>query len=157
MPALRIDGLAGEPEWDTAGACSIRHSHLTADWHKLVRMQLTERTVNDVTILDLDGRLTMGDGSELLRETVKKLVSEGKTKVLINLTKVPYVDSGGLGELVHCSVSAKKKTGAVKLMGLTSRITDLLAITRLVTVFETFETELDALVSFGETPVQVKA
>jgi anti-sigma B factor antagonist len=120
-------------------------------------MQLTERTINDVTILDLDGRLTIGDGAELLRETVKKLVSEGKTKVLINLTKVPYVDSGGLGELVHCFASAKKKAGAVKLMGLASRITDLLAITRLVTVFETFETELDALVSFGEVPVPVKA
>ena len=118
-------------------------------------MQITERTINDVTILDLDGRLTIGDGAELLRDTVKKLVSQGKTKVLINLTKVPYVDSGGLGELVHCSVSAKKSQGAVKLMGLASKITDLLAITRLVTVFDTFETELDALVSYGETPVPV--
>lgn len=115
-------------------------------------MQLTQRTINDVTILDLDGRLTIGDGAELLRDTVKKLVAEGKTKVLINLTKVPYVDSGGLGELVHCSVSAKKKTGAVKLMGLASRITDLLAITRLVTVFDTFDAETAALDSFGVVP-----
>jgi anti-sigma B factor antagonist len=120
-------------------------------------MQITERTVNDVTILDLDGRLTIGDGAELLRDTIKNLVSQGKTKILINLTKVPYVDSGGLGELVHCSVSAKKAKGEVKLMGLASKITDLLAITRLVTVFDTFETELDALVSFGEMPVAVRA
>jgi anti-sigma B factor antagonist len=120
-------------------------------------MQLTERTVNNVTILDLDGRLTIDAGAELLRETIKRLLNQGTTKVLINLSKVPYVDSGGLGELVHCLVSTKKAGGDVKLMGLTSRITDLLAITRLVTVFDTFETELDALVSFGETPVAVKA
>lgn len=119
-------------------------------------MQITERTTNGVTILDLDGRLTIGDGAELLRDTVKNLVSQGKTNVLINLTKVPYVDSGGLGELVHCSVSAKKATGAVKLMGLASKITDLLTITRLVTVFDTFETEREALASFGEKPVSVR-
>ena len=126
-------------------------------WHKLGDMQMIERTVTDVTILDLDGRLTIGTDAELLRDTVKRLVAQGKTKVLINLAKVPYIDSGGLGELVHCLVSAKKAHGEVKLMGLTSRITDLLAITRLVTVFDTFETELDALVSFREMPVPVKA
>ena len=120
-------------------------------------MQLTERTINDVTILDLDGRLTNDAGAELLRDTFSNLVKQGKTKVLINLAKVPYVDSGGLGELVHCLVSTKKAQGEVKLMGLTSRITDLLAITRLVTVFDTFETELDALVSFGQKAVPVKA
>ncbi|HJU44891.1 MAG TPA: STAS domain-containing protein [Vicinamibacterales bacterium] len=120
-------------------------------------MQLTERTVNEVTILDLDGRLTNDGGAELLGDTVKRLATQGKTKFLINLAKVPYVDSGGLGELVHCLVSTKKAQGEVKLMGLTRRITDLLAITRLVTVFETFETELDAVVSFHATPVPVKA
>lgn len=120
-------------------------------------MDITERTSNDVTILDLNGRLTIGAGAELLRDTVKGLVSQGKTKVVINLSQVPYVDSGGLGELVHCMVSAKKAAGAVKLMGVTGKITDLLAITRLVTVFETFETERDALASFGETPVSVRA
>jgi anti-sigma B factor antagonist len=120
-------------------------------------MQITERTNKDVTILDLDGRLTIGDGAELLRDTIKGLVTQGKTKVLINLAKVPYVDSGGLGELVHCTVTAKKAKGEVKLMGLASRITDLLAITRLVTVFDTFETELDALLSFEPTPVPVRA
>ena len=120
-------------------------------------MQITERTSNDVTILDLDGRLTIGEGAERLRDTIKNLVSQGKTKVLINLAKVPYVDSGGLGELVHCSVSAKKSNGEVKLMGLARRITDLLAITRLVTVFDTFETEREALVSFEATAEPVRA
>lgn len=120
-------------------------------------MQLTERTNNDVTILDLDGRLTMDAGAEQLRETVKRLVSEGKTKVLINLTKVPYVDSGGLGELVHAFASARKAKGEVKLMGLTSRITDLLAITRLVTVFDSHPTELDALVAFRGAAAPITA
>jgi anti-sigma B factor antagonist len=120
-------------------------------------MDITERTVNDVTILDLNGKLTIGAGAELLRDNVKSLVSQGKNKVLINLAQVPYVDSGGLGELVHCMVSAKKAGGAVKLMGVTGKITDLLAITRLVTVFETFDTERDALSSYGETSVPVKA
>jgi anti-sigma B factor antagonist len=120
-------------------------------------MQITERTVADVTILNLEGKLTIGDGAELLRDKVKTLLSQGKTKVLINLSHVPYVDSGGLGELVHCMVSAKKAAGALKLMGVTGKITDLLAITRLVTVFETFETELDAVASFSATPVAVKA
>ena len=118
-------------------------------------MQISERTINDVTILDLEGKLTIGDGAELLREKVTSIVFQGRTKVLINLAKVPYVDSGGLGELVRCSMSAKKANGAVKLMGLNGKITDLLAITRLVTIFDTFDTELDALVSFGETPVSV--
>ena len=118
---------------------------------------MTERTVDDVTILDLDGRLTIDAGAEQLRDTIKRLATQGRAKVLINLAKVPYVDSGGLGELVHSLVSARKTQGEVKLMGLTSRITDLLAITRLVTVFDTYETERDALGSFSAAAVPVKA
>lgn len=120
-------------------------------------MEITERTINDVTILDLEGRLTIGDGAELLRDKVTSIVFQGQKKVLLNLAKVPYIDSGGLGELVRCSVSAKKAGGAVRLMGLNGKITDLLAITKLVTVFDTFETELDALVSFNEVAVPVRA
>ena len=120
-------------------------------------MLISERTINDVTILDLEGKLTIGDGAELLRDKVTSVVFQGQKKVLLNLAKVPYIDSGGLGELVRCSVSAKKANGAVRLMGLNGKITDLLAITKLVTVFETFDTELDALVSFGETAVNVRA
>ena len=120
-------------------------------------MQISERIINDVTILDLEGRITINDGAELLRDKVRSIVFQGRAKLLINLAKVPYIDSGGLGELVRCSLTAKKANGAVKLMGLNGKITDLLAITRLVTIFETFDTELDALVSFGETPVPVRA
>jgi anti-sigma B factor antagonist len=120
-------------------------------------MEMRERIVNDVMILDLEGRLTIDAGAEQLREAIKRLVSQGKSNVLINLSKVPYVDSGGLGELVHSLVSARKAKGEVKLMGLADKITDLLAITRLVTVFETFETEGDALASYGAAPASVRA
>jgi anti-sigma B factor antagonist len=111
-------------------------------------MQITERTTQDVVILDLTGRLTMGEGAELLRDRVAGVVAKGHSKVLLNLAGVPYIDSGGLGELVRCSVSARNANGAVKLMGLTTRITDLLAITKLLNVFETFETEQEAIASY---------
>jgi anti-sigma B factor antagonist len=111
-------------------------------------MQISERITQDVVILDLTGRLTMGDGAELLRDKIASVVFQGHTKVLLNLAGVPYVDSGGLGALVRCSMAAQKANGAVKLVGLTTRITDLLAITKLLNVFETFETEQEAIASY---------
>ncbi len=111
-------------------------------------MHITERTTNDITILDLDGRLTMDDGAELLRDKVKSIVFQGNTRIILNLARVPYVDSGGLGELVRCSLAAQKAQGAVKMIGLTSRITDLLTITKLLNVFDTFESEQQAIASF---------
>ena len=111
-------------------------------------MQITERIAQDVVILDLNGRLAMGAGAELLRDTVTSVVFQGDKKLLLNLAGVPYMDSGGLGELVRCSMAAQKANGAVKLVGLTTRITDLLAITKLLNVFETFETEQEALASY---------
>jgi anti-sigma B factor antagonist len=114
-------------------------------------MHINERTVNDIKILDLDGRLTMDDGAELLRDKVKSIVFQGNTKVILNLARVPYMDSGGLGELVRCSLAAQKANGAVKMIGLTSRITDLLTITKLLNVFDTFDTEQEALASFPAT------
>ena len=111
-------------------------------------MQISERITQDVVILDLTGKLTMGDGDELLRDKVASVVFQGRAKVLLNLAGVPYMDSGGLGVLVRCSVSAQKANGAVKLMGLTTRITDLLTITKLLNVFETFETEEAAIASY---------
>jgi anti-sigma B factor antagonist len=111
-------------------------------------MQITERTIQDVVILDLDGKLTLGAGADLLRDKLTNVVAKGHSKVLLNLAGVPYVDSGGLGELVRCSMAAQKANGAVKLVGLTTRITDLLAITKLLNVFETFETEQEAIASY---------
>ena len=115
----------------------------------LVRMEIVERSVGDITILDLKGKLTTGGGAELLRDKVTSIVFQGQTRVLLNLAGVPYMDSGGLGELVRCSMAARRANGAVKLVNLTSRITDLLTITKLLTVFDTFDTEAEALASFG--------
>jgi anti-sigma B factor antagonist len=114
-------------------------------------MQITERKIHDVVILDLNGRLTIGDGADLLRDKVTSVVFQGHSKVLLNLASVPYIDSGGLGELVRCSMAAKKAQGSVKLIGLTTRVIDLLTITKLIAVFDTFDTEQEALSSFMAT------
>jgi anti-sigma B factor antagonist len=111
-------------------------------------MQIEERAIGDVTILDLQGKLTIDDGAVLLRDKVASVVFQGRNKVILNLAGVNYMDSGGLGELVRCSMAARKANGAVKLTNLTSRITDLLTITKLLTVFDTFDTEEQALASF---------
>lgn len=111
-------------------------------------MDITKRRVGDITILDLKGKLTIGDGAEVLRDTVASVVFQGERKILLNLAGVPYMDSGGLGELVRCSVISGKASGAVKLINLTGKITDLLAITKLSNVFESFDSETEALASF---------
>jgi anti-sigma B factor antagonist len=111
-------------------------------------MHITERMSHDTVILDLVGKLTVGDGAELLRDKITSVVFQGHSKVLLNLAGVPYMDSGGLGELVRCSMAAKKANGSVKLTGLTTRITDLLTITKLLNVFDTYESEQEALASF---------
>jgi len=112
-------------------------------------MQITERIIDGVTILDLKGKLTIGDGAELLRDKIASIVFQGQNRVLLNLSGVPYMDSGGLGELVRCSMAARKANGAVKLTGLTGKTADLLAITKLLTVFDTFDSEAEALSSFA--------
>ncbi len=111
-------------------------------------MDITKRRVGDVTILDLKGKLTIGDGAEVLRDTVASVVFQEERKILLNLAGVPYMDSGGLGELVRCSMVAGKGSGAVKLVNMTSKITDLLAITKLSNVFDTFDSESEAIASF---------
>jgi anti-sigma B factor antagonist len=111
-------------------------------------MHITERKTQDVVVLDLVGRLTVGDGAELLRDKVTSVVFQGNTKVLLNMAGVPYIDSGGLGELVRCSMAAKKVNGSVKMIGLTSKVIDLLTITKLIAVFDTYDSEPEAMSSF---------
>ena len=111
-------------------------------------MDITKRRLGDITILDLKGKLTIGGGAEILRDTVASVVFQDEKKILLNLAGVPYMDSGGLGELVRCSMAARKANGSVKLVGLTGKITDLLTITKLLTVFDTFDTEQQAMASF---------
>ena len=111
-------------------------------------MQIHEREANDVTILDIHGKLTLGEGDELLKDKVNSLVHQGQRKLILNLAGVPYVDSAGLGEIVRTYTTVSRLGGSLKLLNLTKRITDLLSITKLLTVFETFENENDALRSF---------
>jgi len=112
-------------------------------------MQIEERTVGDVLILDVKGRITLGEGDELLKDKVNSLLNQGQKKIILNLAEVPYIDSAGLGEIVRTYTTVSRQGGSLKLLALTKRITDLLAITKLLTVFETYETESEAVQSFA--------
>jgi anti-sigma B factor antagonist len=111
-------------------------------------MQIDERSAGDVTVLDLKGRMTMGEGDELLKDKVNSLILQGRKKLVLNLADVPYVDSAGLGEIVRTYTTVTKQGGSLKLANLTKRITDLLSITKLLTVFDTYDSEADAVRSF---------
>ena len=112
-------------------------------------MQITERLVGDVMILDLKGKITLGEGDELLKDKVNSIVSQNHRKIVLNLADVPYLDSAGLGEVVRAYTTVSRQGGNLKLLNLTKRITDLLSITKLLTVFETFEAEDEAVRSFS--------
>jgi anti-sigma B factor antagonist len=114
-----------------------------------VCMQIEERAVGDVVVLDLKGKITLGEGDELLKDKVNSLVNQGHKKIVLNLADVPYIDSAGLGEVVRTYTTVSRQGGSLKLLNLTKRITDLLSITKLLTVFETFESENEAVRSFS--------
>ena len=111
-------------------------------------MQIDERAVGDVTVLDLKGKVTLGEGDELLKDKVNSLVNQGRKKIILNLADVPYIDSAGLGEVVRTFTTVSRQGGSLKLLNLTKRIQDLLSITKLLTVFETYDSEADAIKSF---------
>ena len=112
-------------------------------------MEIEQRPSGDVMILDLKGKLTIGSGDELLKDKIHSLIQQGQKNLLLNLAAVPYVDSAGLGAIVSSYTTVSREGGSLKLLGLTSRIEDLLAITKLLTVFDTYESESDAVASFG--------
>jgi anti-sigma B factor antagonist len=112
-------------------------------------MKIVERQVGDVIILDLQGKILIGEGDDALRDAVMRLVDGGKTKIVLNLGEVPYVDSAGLGEIVRCYTTVSRKSGRLKLLHLTKKIKDLLSITKLLTVFETYDSEEEAIRSFA--------
>jgi anti-sigma B factor antagonist len=116
-------------------------------------MQIHQRSVGDVTIIDLNGKMTLGEGDELLRDKVNSLIAQGQKKLVLNLAEVPYIDSAGLGEIVRTYTTVSRQGGVLKLLALTKRIQDLLAITKLLTIFETFDTEDEAVKSFSSTGV----
>jgi anti-sigma B factor antagonist len=112
-------------------------------------MEIEERPVGDVMVLDVKGRITLGEGDELLKDKVNSILNQGHRKLVLNLAAVPYIDSAGLGEIVRTYTTVSRQGGSLKLLNLTKRITDLLSITKLLTVFETFESENDAVRSFS--------
>jgi anti-sigma B factor antagonist len=113
-------------------------------------MKIEERPVGDVMILDLKGKMTLGEGDELLKDKINSLIQQGRQKILLNLGEVPYIDSAGLGEIVRTYTTVSRQGGKLKLLNLTKRIEDLLAITKLLTVFDTYDSEQEAIDSFAD-------
>jgi anti-sigma B factor antagonist len=111
-------------------------------------MTISERSSGSVCILDVDGPITIGSGAELLTDKVRSLLQQGQKHLLINLARVPYMDSTGLGAMVHAYATATRQGGSVKLLNSTKKLHDLLVITKLATVFESFDNEPIALASF---------
>ncbi len=111
---------------------------------------IEERPVGAVTVLDMAGRLTIDRGAQRLKDKINSLLAQDRTLIILNLEEVAYIDSGGLGQLVASYGSVMKAGGALKLLSVNSRNHDLLSITRLVTVFETFDSEAAAVQSFSD-------
>jgi anti-sigma B factor antagonist len=112
-------------------------------------LRATYRDAGAVTVVDMSGRITLGDGSALLRKTLQELLGQKRTNILLNLADVDYIDSSGIGELVSGYTSVKSRGGELKLLHLTKKVHDLLQITKLFTVFEVHSDERAALRSFG--------
>ncbi|HEY3825549.1 MAG TPA: STAS domain-containing protein [Bryobacteraceae bacterium] len=112
-------------------------------------VKLNTRQVGDVTVIDVSGRITLGEGSSTLRDALRELVAKGNKKILLNLGDVSYIDSSGIGELVSGFTTVSNQGGTLKLLSLTKRVKDLLQITKLYTVFDVHEDEAHAVRSFA--------
>ena len=112
-------------------------------------MKVTTRQVDGVTILDLSGRITLGEGSVQLRDAIRDLLSKGSKLILLNLGDVNYIDSSGIGELVSAYTTVRNQGGELKLLNLTKKVHDLLQITKLYTVFDVKDDEASAIASFN--------
>ena len=111
-------------------------------------VKIDSRQVGDITVVDVSGRITLGEGSSALRDVLRDHLANGKKKILLNLSEVSYIDSSGIGELVSGFTSVSNQGGTLKLLGLTKRVKDLLQITKLYTVFDVHEDEAHAIRSF---------
>jgi len=114
-----------------------------------VSMKVTTRQVDGVTILDLSGRITLGEGSVQLRDAIRDLLAKGSKQILLNLADVNYIDSSGIGELVSAYTTVRNQGGELKLLNLTKKVHDLLQITKLYTVFDVKDDEASAIASFN--------
>jgi anti-sigma B factor antagonist len=115
-----------------------------------VTMKTTSRQVNGVTIVDLSGRITLGEGSVILRDMVRDLLTKGSKNILLNLADVSYIDSSGIGELVSAYTHVRREGGELKLLNLTKKVHDLLQITKLYTVFDIKDDEATAVAAFAK-------
>jgi anti-sigma B factor antagonist len=113
-----------------------------------MHLALTERQIGAVTVLDLAGKLTIDHDAQRLKDKINSLIQQGRTQIVLNLTDVSYIDSGGLGQLVASYGSVAKTSGGLKLLGVSKRNHDLLSITRLVTLFDAYDSENEAVESF---------
>ncbi len=111
-------------------------------------MNIRERVVNGVSVLDLSGKIILGEGDLQIKDRIRDLLADGQRQILLNLGDVTYLDSAGLGSLISSYTTVKREGGQLKLVSLTKRIQDLLTITKLITVFDTYEGEKEALDSF---------
>jgi anti-sigma B factor antagonist len=114
----------------------------------MAELNIGERQAGDVTVLDMSGKITIGEGSVALRTAVRRLLEEGKKRILLNLAGVSYIDSSGIGELIANYTTVGRAGGQLKLLNLTEKVQDLLVITKLLTVFDVYDNEADALSSF---------
>jgi len=115
-------------------------------------MNVSSREVNGVTVVDMSGRITLGEGGVVLRDTIHDLLDKGNKKILLNLGNVTYIDSSGIGELITAFTAVRKQGGDLKLLNLTKKVRDLLQITKLYTVFDIKDDEATAISAFNEVP-----
>jgi anti-sigma B factor antagonist len=115
-----------------------------------VTMKSNSRRVDGVTIMDLSGRITLGEGSVVLRDQIREVLGKGEKKILLNLGDVTYIDSSGIGELVSAFTTVRNQGGELKLLNLTKKVHDLLQITKLYTVFDVKDDEASAVKAFGK-------
>ena len=113
-----------------------------------MQLKLTKRTVDGILAIECNGRIVFGDESSLLREEVKGAIANGQKRIVLNLGEVNYIDSGGLGTLVALRTTAQNAGGTIKLTNLTKRVGDLLQVTKLLTVFDVYNSEAEAVDSF---------
>jgi anti-sigma B factor antagonist len=110
-------------------------------------MKISNRQIADVTILDVSGRVVAGEAA-LLRDSVRNLIAQGENNIVLNLAEVPYIDSAGIGELVSALVAVQRQSGRLGVLNLTRRVRDILGVVKLLTVFQVFDNEAEALATF---------
>ena len=115
-------------------------------------MKIGERQAGDISILDIDGRIMFGDGEEDFCEAVTRVIESGRVKLVLNMAEVPYIDSAGISQLVRTFVTVGKRGGRMKLLNLSKRVREVLNVTRLLSVWDAYDSEEQATASFAEAP-----